>query len=84
LGAGKGSRSDRWTRVQEVEKEAKKLRRALQPVRDTDVYLAKLDGLRAFPNGATDGKPQLSSRCLRGSTNLKAGCSESASRVLMN
>jgi CHAD domain-containing protein len=53
-------------------KEAKKLRRALQPVRDTDVYLAKLDGLRAFPNGATDGKPQLSSRCLRGIDKLES------------
>jgi len=46
-------------------KEGKKLRRALQPVRDADVYLARLDGLRKTLGGAVDGEPKLSPRCLR-------------------
>jgi CHAD domain-containing protein len=46
-------------------KQGKKLRRALQPVRDADVYLARLDGLRKSLQGTGDGEPQLSPRCLR-------------------
>jgi hypothetical protein len=45
-------------------KAGKKLRRALQPVRDADVQLAKLDGLREAV-GKADGKAKLSSHCLR-------------------
>jgi CHAD domain-containing protein len=45
-------------------KEGKKLRRALQPVRDTDVYLAKLDGLRDTLGTAPGGKSKLTPRCL--------------------
>jgi hypothetical protein len=46
-------------------KEGKLLRRALEPVRDADVYLARLDGLRDTLGGAPDGEPKLSPRCLR-------------------
>ncbi len=46
-------------------KEGKKLRRALQPVRDADVYLAKLGGLRETLLGAPGSEPKLSPRCLR-------------------
>ena len=46
------------------EKEGKKLRRALRQVRDADVYLARLDGLRKAHGGATEGEAELSPRCL--------------------
>jgi hypothetical protein len=46
-------------------KEAKKLRRALQPVRDADVYLACIDGLRASLTAAPDEESKLSPRCRR-------------------
>jgi len=46
-------------------KEGKKLRRALEPIRDADVYLAKLDGLRDTLGGAPDGKLKVNPRCLR-------------------
>ncbi len=46
-------------------KEGKKLRRALEPIRDADVYLARLDALRDTLGGAPDGKPKVSPRCLR-------------------
>lgn len=46
-------------------KEGKKLRRALQPVRDADVCLARLNGLRETLGEAPGGKPKLSPRCLR-------------------
>ena len=46
-------------------KEGKKLRRALEPVRDVDVYLARLDGLRGILGEASGGEPKLSPRCLR-------------------
>jgi len=46
-------------------KEGKKLRRVLQPVRDADVYLARLDGLRNTLGGAPGGESQLDSICLR-------------------
>lgn len=46
-------------------KEGRMLRRALEPVRDADVYLARLDGLRDTLGGAPDGEPKLSPRCLR-------------------
>src|ERR1039458_4511801 len=45
--------------------EAKKLRQALEPVRDADVYLARLDGLRGTLGGAPDSEPKLTPRCLR-------------------
>jgi CHAD domain-containing protein len=46
-------------------KEGQKLRRALEPVRDVDVYLARLDGLRDTLGEASDGEPKRSPRCLR-------------------
>jgi CHAD domain-containing protein len=46
-------------------KEGKKLRKALEPVRNADVYLAKLEGLRNSRKGTREGEPQLSPRCLR-------------------
>jgi CHAD domain-containing protein len=46
------------------EKEGKKLRRALRKVRDADVYLARLDGLREAHGGTTEGETELSPRCL--------------------
>jgi hypothetical protein len=46
-------------------KEGKKLRKALEPLRDADVYLARLDSLRTTLKGTRDGEPQLSPRCLR-------------------
>jgi len=54
-------------------KEGKKLRRALQPVRDADVYLARLNGLRDRPGGASDGEPKLSPRCLREIDKVESG-----------
>jgi len=45
-------------------KEGKKLRRALRQVRDADVYLARLDGLREAHRVAAEGEPELSPRCL--------------------
>jgi hypothetical protein len=45
-------------------KAGKKLRKALQPVRDTDVYLSKLDSLREAA-GLPGDDQKLSSRCLR-------------------
>ena len=53
-------------------KEAKKLRRALGPVRDADVYMARLDGLRNPAGGEHGGKPELSQRCLHEIDKLKA------------
>jgi len=49
----------RWQR------EAKKLRRALRPVRDADVYLAGLDGLRDTLRASPEGEQKFSPRCLR-------------------
>jgi hypothetical protein len=46
-------------------KEGRMLRRALEPVRDADVYLARLDGLRDSLGGAPDSRPKLSPHCLR-------------------
>ena len=46
-------------------KEGKKLRRALGPVRDADVYLTRLDGLRNPSGGSPSGKSDHSQRCLR-------------------
>jgi len=45
-------------------KDGKKLRKALEPVRDADVHLARLDHLRKA-GGASEGEKQLSSRCIR-------------------
>jgi hypothetical protein len=46
------------------EKEGKKLRRALRKVRDADVYLARLDGLRGAHGVAAEGEVELSPRSL--------------------
>ena len=45
-------------------KDGKKLRKALEPVRDADVYLARLDSLRGTGE-ASKGKKHLSPRCIR-------------------
>jgi CHAD domain-containing protein len=45
-------------------KEGRKLRRVLQPVRDADVYLVKLDSLRNTQGRAPYGESQLSPSCL--------------------
>jgi CHAD domain-containing protein len=49
----------RWNR------EGKRLRRALEPVRDADVYLARLNSLRSRLQGTEDGATQPNPRCLR-------------------
>jgi len=49
----------RWT------KQAEKLRRALSVVRETDVYLQKLTGLRASLAGPGDSQPHSNRGCLR-------------------
>ncbi len=46
-------------------KEGRKLRRALQPVRDADVHLARLRGLRGALANSTGGKQRFSPRCRR-------------------
>jgi CHAD domain-containing protein len=46
-------------------KEGRKLRRALGPVRDADVHLARLRGLRGALAASTNGESQVSLRCLR-------------------
>ncbi len=46
-------------------KEGKKLRKALAPVRNADVHLARLNSLRNTNKGASEGKKQLSPRCIR-------------------
>jgi CHAD domain-containing protein len=47
-------------------KEAKKLRKALEPVRNADVYLARLNSLRSPSSGAADViQPPLSPLCAR-------------------
>jgi CHAD domain-containing protein len=50
-------------------KDGKKLRKALEPVRDADVHLARLDSLRG--TGASKGKQHLSPRCIREIDKLK-------------
>ena len=45
-------------------KDGKKLRKALEPVRDADVYLARLKSLRGTGK-ASKGEKQLSPRCIR-------------------
>jgi len=45
-------------------KDGKKLRKALEPVRNADVYLARLDSLRTTGNTSEDEK-HLSPRCIR-------------------
>lgn len=45
--------------------EGKKLRRVLQPIRDADVYLPRLDMLRDTLEGTPEGKSQLGPLCLR-------------------
>ena len=52
-------------------KETKKLRRALQPVRDADAHLAKLDLLRVAFSGTPDSNAQLSTGCRQEIANLK-------------
>ena len=47
-----------WSKV------AKKLRKALAPVRNVDVQLARLDSLRSS-KGASEGEKHLSPRCIR-------------------
>jgi CHAD domain-containing protein len=69
-GQARGSAAARA--VKRWEKAGKKLRRALGPVRDADVYMARLDGLRNPVGGATGGKPDLSPRCLREIDKLEA------------
>jgi CHAD domain-containing protein len=44
-------------------KEGKKLRRALEPLRDADVYLARLNGLNEKSGRARDSEPKLSLGC---------------------
>jgi CHAD domain-containing protein len=46
-------------------KEGKKLRRMLQPVRDADVFLARLNSLRGIKAEESNPDSQLSLRCLR-------------------
>ena len=46
-------------------KEGKKLRKALEPVRDADVHLARLSSLRSRLQGTENGAMQPSPRCLR-------------------
>jgi hypothetical protein len=46
-------------------KEAKKLRKALEPVRNADVYLARLESLRVPLGGVTEGGGPLNARCTR-------------------
>jgi CHAD domain-containing protein len=50
---------------QQWSKVAKKLRKALEPVRDADVHLARLNSLRKTFAGASEGKKQLNPRCIR-------------------
>jgi CHAD domain-containing protein len=45
--------------------EGKKLRRTLEPVRNADVFLARLGGLRHTLGASTAGEPRLSARCER-------------------
>jgi CHAD domain-containing protein len=45
-------------------KDGKKLRKALEPLRDADVHLARLASLRRT-GGASEGEKQLSPRCIR-------------------
>jgi len=45
-------------------KDGKKLRKALEPVRNADVYLARLDSLRSTGE-ASEGEKHLSPRCIR-------------------
>jgi len=46
-------------------KEGKKLRKALEPVRNADVYLAKLDSLRSSYKEMREGEPRLTPSSLR-------------------
>ncbi len=46
-------------------KQGKKLRKALEPVRNADVYLARLGALRNLLAGTREGEAQLSPRCQR-------------------
>jgi CHAD domain-containing protein len=46
-------------------KEGKKLRRALEPMRNADVYLARLSSLTKSHAGSTGGKPDCTGRCRR-------------------
>jgi CHAD domain-containing protein len=50
---------------QQWSKLAKRLRKALEPVRDADVHLARLDSLRKIFGGASEGEKQLNPRCIR-------------------
>jgi CHAD domain-containing protein len=50
---------------QQWSKVAKKLRKALEPVRDADVHLARLNSLRNTFRAASEGKKQLNPRCIR-------------------
>jgi CHAD domain-containing protein len=46
-------------------KEGKRLRRVLEPVRDADVYMVRLSSLRSRLQGTEDGATQPNPRCLR-------------------
>ena len=46
-------------------KEGKKLRKALAPVRNADVHLARLKSLSKTNKGASEGEKQLSPHCIR-------------------
>jgi CHAD domain-containing protein len=50
---------------QHWKKNTRKLRKALQPVRDADVFLARLDSLRGGVDEVSEKKIRLSARCRR-------------------
>ena len=51
-------------------KDGKKLRKALEPLRDADVHLARLDSLRRT-GGASEGEKKLIPRCIRDDPHLR-------------
>jgi len=66
-----GTKSPAGRAAMRWNKQAEKLRRALSPVRETDVYLAKLNGLRGSVAEPEQGRSRLSRICLRQITALE-------------
>jgi CHAD domain-containing protein len=51
--------------LQQWSKEGKKLRKALAPVRNADVHMARLKNLSKTNKGASEGEKKLNPRCIR-------------------
>ena len=65
MAAGQGAGGPEERAVKRWNRQAEKLRRALSTVRETDVYLGKIEGLRSSVSEPAHGSSRLTRMCLR-------------------